>query len=142
MSDPLSITASIVAVLQMTATVTQYLKDIKGGSEDRTRLRDEIRSTICLLEMLKDRLEDVDIRDTWLDTLRWLDVPKGPLVQFREALELLVKKLAPPGRMRQTAQTLKWPFDKAGVNEVLGRIERLKSLFSLAIQNDYMCAVP
>jgi hypothetical protein len=141
MTDPLSITASIVAVLQMTATVTQYLKDVKGGSEDRTRLRDEMRSTICLLEMLKDRIEDADTRDTWLDTIRWLHVTNGPLIQFKEALELLAKKLAPSSRIRQMTQPLRWPFDKADVNELFGKIERLKSLFSLAMQNDHMCAV-
>jgi hypothetical protein len=35
MADPLSITASIIAVLQLTSVVAQYLKDIKGGFGDR-----------------------------------------------------------------------------------------------------------
>jgi hypothetical protein len=135
-------TASIVAVLQMIATVTQYLKDHKGGSEDRVRLRDEMRSTICLLEMLKDRVEDSDTGNPWLNAVRWLDVPNGPLAQFKKALELLVDKLAPSGRMRQVAQTIKWPFDKTDVNEILGKIERLKSLFSLAMQNEHMYVIP
>lgn len=138
MSDPLSISASIVAVLQMTATVTQYLKDVMGGSEDRTRLRDEMRSMICLLEMLNDRIEDIDTRDIWMETTRWLDVPNGPLTQFKESLDLMAKKLAPSGRIRQMAQPLKWPFDKNDVNEAMDRIERTKSLFNLALQNDHM----
>jgi hypothetical protein len=142
MSDPLSITASIVAVLQITATVTQYLKDVKGGSEDRIRLRDEMRSTICLLEMLKDRIEDTDTRDTWFDVVTLLNAPNGPLIQFRKALELLVDKLAPAGRIQQMTQHLKWPFTKVEINEVLERIERLKSLFSLAMQNDHMYLIP
>jgi hypothetical protein len=49
-----------------------------------------------------------------------------------------VQKLSPRGRVQQVAQALKWPFDKAEVNEVLGTTERLKSLFSLALQNDHM----
>jgi hypothetical protein len=142
MADPLSITASILAVLQITSTVTQYLKDVRGGTEDRTRLRDEIRSTICLLEMLKDRIEDPETIDKWFDAVRLLDGPDGPLIQFKNALELLAKKLAPRGRIQQVAQVLKWPLDKAEVNEVLGTIERLKSLFSLAMQNDHVYVIP
>lgn len=60
MSDPLSVTASVIAVLQLAATATQYLKDVKHGSADRTKLRDELRSATCLLEMLRDRLDDSD----------------------------------------------------------------------------------
>ena len=141
MSDPLSIAASIIALLQLTSTVTQYLKDASGGSEDRIRLLDEVRGTVCLLEMLKDRVDDVSIRDTWLDTMRSLDVRHGPLSQFKEALERLIQKLVPSGRMRQVAQTFKWPFDKSEIIEILGKIERLKALFGLALQNDQMCEV-
>lgn len=60
MSDTLSITASIIAVLQLAATATDYLKGIKNGDSDRVKLRDELRSTTCLLEMLNDRIEDAE----------------------------------------------------------------------------------
>ena len=141
MADPLSITASIVAVLQITATVTKYLKDVRGGSEDRIRLRDEMRSTVCLLEMLKDRVDDPDTRDIYFNEVGLLNAPNGPLIQLRKTLELLVEKLVPGSRIQQIAKALKWPFDKTEINEILGTIERLKSLFSLAMQNDHMYVI-
>jgi hypothetical protein len=141
MADPLSITASIVAVLQITATVTKYLKDVRGGSEDRIRLRDEMRSTVCLLEMLKDRVDDPDTRDICFNEVGLLNAPNGPLIQLRKTLELLVEKLVPGSRIQQIAKVLKWPFDKTEINEILGTIERLKSLFSLAMQNDHMYVI-
>lgn len=140
MSDPLSITASILAVLQLSITVTQYLKDVQGGSRDRLRLRDEIRSIVCLLEMLKDRVEDPELQETWGKSTVSLGSPNGPLVQFASTLELLTAKLAPTTRFQQVAKTLKWPLDKADVTAMLNSLERQKSLFNLAIQCDHMYA--
>jgi hypothetical protein len=58
MADPLGTTASVLAVLKLAAGATAYIKDLRNGSSDRLRLRNELRSTVCLLEMLKDRIED------------------------------------------------------------------------------------
>lgn len=52
MSDPLSTAAGVIAVLQLAATATQYIKDVKHGAADRTKLCDEMRNTIYLFEML------------------------------------------------------------------------------------------
>lgn len=138
MADPLSITASIIAVLQLTTTVTGYLKDAQGGSDERLRLRDEIRNTVCVLEMLKDRAEEAELQDKWAQSLRSLNSQNGPLTQFSETLELLVSKLAPKDRLRQIVQTLKWPLDKTEFVSVLNSLERQKTLFTLALQCDHM----
>jgi hypothetical protein len=138
MADPVSISASIIAILQLSAQVTQYLKDVQGGSEDRRKLRDEIRSSVCLLEMLRDRLEDAEDGQTWCHSINSLNTPHGPLDQFKQALESLVMRLAPNTRFKQVTQSLAWPFNKAEVAAALGAIERQKSLFNLALQNDHM----
>lgn len=57
MTDPLSTSASIIAVLQLTGTVVQYLNDAKGASEDRQRILAEISSTSGVLFLLKDLAE-------------------------------------------------------------------------------------
>jgi len=69
MADPLSVTASIITVLDLAAKVTSYLKDVKGGAEERLRLRDELRNTVTLLHMLKDRTEDVEYQGTWAPSI-------------------------------------------------------------------------
>ena len=87
--DPMSVAASLTALVQLTAKVAQLLKDIKGGSEDRIRLREEIRSTLCLLQMLQDRVEDAEVIERDLLSIKSLNGPGGPLEQLLHALEQL-----------------------------------------------------
>ncbi|CZR70019.1 uncharacterized protein PAC_19920 [Phialocephala subalpina] len=138
MADPLSITGSIIAVLQASSTVIGYLKDVKGGASDRLRVLDEVRNSICLLEILKDRAEDAELRETWGSVIVSLDAPGGPLTQFKETLDLLAGKLVLAGRIKQAVNTLKWPFEKLEIAAILSILERQKSLFNLAIQLDHI----
>ncbi|KAL1635337.1 serine/threonine protein kinase [Neofusicoccum ribis] len=91
------------------------------------------------MEMLKDRVEDID--DSHDEVLKpasiaSLTAPDGPLHFFEKLLEELVSKLAPKDKLRKLAQPLSWPFDKKDITEMLGNLERLKTHFSLIIQND------
>ena len=100
--DPLGVTASLVAIFQLAATAaTQYLNDVKGGSDDRIRLRKEIRSTVCLLEILNDRVEDAESSEKDLISIRSLSIPGGPLEQLRNALDKVVVKLSPASRAKK-----------------------------------------
>ncbi|RFN44138.1 serine/threonine-protein kinase chk2 (cds1) [Fusarium flagelliforme] len=141
MSDPLGITASVIAVLQLAVTATQYLKDVKHGSADRLRLRDELRSTVCLVEMLKDRVEDIDDDSETEEILKPASMKAlvesdGPLSLFERVLQDIVTKLEPQAGLRRLAQPLTWPFDKKDIAEMLASLERLKSHFNLIMQND------
>jgi hypothetical protein len=49
MTDPLSISASVITLLQLSGTVIEYLNGLKGASEDRRRLLDEVTSVSGLL---------------------------------------------------------------------------------------------
>lgn len=143
MSDPLSAIASVVTLLQVAGTATQYLKDIKHGSADRIRLRDELRSAVCLLEILKDRIEDSEETAETGSELKPLSIlslvgSDGPLNLFKKLLEQITKKLAPQDQLRKLARPFTWPFDKKDIAELLMSLERLKSHFSLVIQNDLL----
>jgi hypothetical protein len=138
MADPLSISASIIAVLQLTSTVVGYLNDVKDASEERLRIRDEITSASFLLYMLRDRAEQASLGEAWLSTVRSLSVPKGPLEQFKRALEQLAARLAPVNKLRKFGKALKWPFQREEIKDILSTIERQKSLFDLALQNDHV----
>lgn len=137
MSDPLSITASIVALLQLTKAAVDYIKDFKGGSEDRVRLRDSIWSTISILEMLKFRFEDAQTEGIEASLESKMNV-KAPLRELEKILEKLVAKLAPAGRRGRAMQMITWPFDKGEVNNLLSNIESQKSFFALAMENEHM----
>ena len=136
--DPLSTTASLITIIQLAATATRYLKEIKSGSEDRIRLREEIRATSCLLEILHDRVEDADALGQDLSSIKSLNVAGGPLDQMNIILGKLMKKLDPENRLLKKSQAVLWPLSRGDVNDFLNVIERQKAAFNLAIQNDNM----
>ena len=138
MADPCSISASIITILQVAATINHYLKEVRGGSRDRIRLREEIRSTVCLLEILNDRAEDAESSERDLSSIRSLSIVNGPLEQLRKSLDQLAELLNPGGRLKKLVQPFTWPLTRTDANAILSSIERQKALFSLAIQNDTM----
>ena len=92
--DPLSISASIIAVLQPSGTVVQYLNNVKDAQKDRQIILGELSSAIGFLFLLKDRAERTQWRDAWSVTVESLNTPEGPLEQFKMALQRLASKLA------------------------------------------------
>lgn len=137
--DPLSISASISALLQLTSTVIQYLNGVKGAPEDRQRILSEIVSVNGILYILQDQADQAKKGDQWSSTLQSLNVPEGPLDQFRRALEHLSSKLASPATgLKKLGKAIIWPFQKEEIKEVLNSIERQKALLNLARQNDHM----
>jgi hypothetical protein len=138
MADPLSISASITAVLQLTRTVAQYLNDAKGASQDHQRILAEISSTSGVLFILKDLAERAQWEDGWSVTIKSLNLPRGPLDKFKMILEELAWKLKPVQGAKKVGRALIWPFQKGEINEILSSLERQKTLFNLALQNDHM----
>lgn len=58
--------------------------------------------------------------------------------QFKGAFEDLAKKLSPANRCSKIAEAMKWSFQKDEVAKIFDAIERQKSMFGLALQNDHM----
>lgn len=134
----LGIAASIISVIQLTGTVTQYLVSVKGASRDRQKIYNELSSITSILFVLKDQADEAEHDGSWDTTLRALDMPKGPLEQFQKALETLAAKLAPVDGLKKLHKSLMWPFQEKEIKDILSTIERQKALFSLARQNDHL----
>ena len=64
--DPLSISASIIAVLQLTGTVIRYLNDIGNALEDRKVILLELHSIQGMLYTFHDQAIQTQKGDTWL----------------------------------------------------------------------------
>ena len=137
--DPLSISASIIAVLQLTGTIIQCLNTVEGASKDRQRIFSELCNVSSMLYVLKDEASQEQQSDAWSSTLLSLNGPDGPIEQFKTALERLAKKLTPVKGLKKVGQAITWPFQKEEIKEILDVIERQKSIFNLARQNDHMC---
>jgi hypothetical protein len=136
MADLLSIAASITAILQFTSTVVQYLIDAGNASEDRRELLNEVSSASGFLFVLKELAERVQWTDPCSTSIRALNVQNGPLEQFKGAMKRLESKLRADG-LNKVGKTLAWPFQKKEIKDILHTIERQKTLFVLALQNDH-----
>lgn len=134
--DPLSAVGSIIAIIQLVGTVISYLDGVKDASEERTQLLVEISSVGGLLTTLRDLAVASEQEGTAMASAKSLNVPLGPLAQFRLALERIAVVLAPNRGVKKFGKSLAWPFKKGEVLELLGVIERQKTLFILALQSD------
>jgi hypothetical protein len=134
--DSVGAAASIIALVQFTNDVIGYINSTKSAGSERKKILDEIISAHYFLLLLKDKTTDPE----WTDIMKSLTVPKGPVEQFKCALERIAAIVNPEGmgKIKKFAKTAAWHFQKGEVEDILWTIERQKSLFSLAMQNDHM----
>lgn len=137
--DPLSITASITALLQLIGTIIGYLDSVRDAFEDQMtrKFAMELYALNSLLTVLRNRVKTPS-DDPWFTTIRALGVENGPLDQFKSSLEGLASKLEPAKGAKMIRKILTWHFDKAKVLAILSVIERIKTLVSLALENDLL----
>ncbi|KFY41758.1 hypothetical protein V494_02806 [Pseudogymnoascus sp. VKM F-4513 (FW-928)] len=136
--DPLSITASIIAVVQLTGVVIKCLNDVKDTSKDRAQCAIEISNVSNLLVQLMWRLEEGSSNEGWYAKVQALAAPDGPINQYMTALEQLQSKLtSDTSRRTNIGSVLSWKLNKEEVANILMRIERLKSLTQIALEMDH-----
>ncbi|CAG9978718.1 unnamed protein product [Clonostachys byssicola] len=132
--DPLSTTASVIAVLQLTSKIVQYLNSASGATKERKALRDELRACERVLEQLKDRCDEEDCDTEWNNTIKVLEGPDGPLgrlsIMLRRMEDRLQRRDGPAERL---IAAVKWPFIQKEVNEIFAAMDREKSLLTLAL---------
>jgi uncharacterized protein with NAD-binding domain and iron-sulfur cluster len=136
--DPLSATASIIAILQLSSKVLGYLNDVKDASKDRAKCAVEAAHLNSLLTALRFRLEEGDSNTPWYTAVRALAAENGPLDQFKQALEQLQSKITDGGKLGKAGNAFVWKFKKEEIASILGRIERLKTLVEVALQIDHL----
>lgn len=136
--DPLSITASVIAIMQLTGTVLGYLSDVKNAPKECQQCAIEASSLLHLLTTLRYRLEQAQTGDPWFTVIRALNVENGPLDQYKQALEQLWSRIDVGNGAQNIKRRLVWKFSKAEVATILVRMERLKSLVSIALENDHL----
>lgn len=136
--DPLSVTASIIGILQLSTKVFGYLNDVKDASKDRAKCTIELSNLNSLLVSLRFRLEEGSSNEPWYTAVRDLGVGNGPLDQFKQALEELQTKMTGGGRLKKLGSALAWKFSKEEVASILARMERLKTLVHIALQMDHL----
>lgn len=139
MGDPLSVTVSIIAVLQLTATLVSYVNDVKDAPSDQARFATEAKSLSDLLTKLICRVnEGKDKSEGWYKEVEALGEPDGPLGLYEAALEKLKRKIKNREGLAKIGNMLVWKFIKEEVASILLQIERIKNLIQIAIQMDHL----
>ena len=136
--DPLSVTASIIAVLQLTGEVIGYLNDVKDAPNECQQCAIEASNLQNLLINLRYRLERGHTGDPWFTAVRSLNVENGHLDQYKQALEQLQSRVDVGNGAQKIKRRLVWKFSKAEVAGILARMERLKTLVSIALEMDHL----
>ena len=134
--DPLSLTASIIAIIQLSSEVVGSIGAATGATKERRRLREEVLACDTLLQELKDEADDSEEGAAWSKTIKALEGPDAPLGRLSIALKLVRAKLEPQ-KGRKIRTSLRWPFEGKEVEKIIGAIEREKALLNLALNNDH-----
>jgi len=142
MGDPLSTTASIIAVIQISGAVLgscyRYIQGVKEAPK-------AILNTINEVSSLKNILEDLERvannsrtanPSGKLQALEALNVPDGPLDSCLSALKDIATQLGPISKSPNSIGKLSWPLKEKTLQRVLSTIEKQKASFILALATD------
>ena len=136
--DGLSAAASIIAVLQLTGNVITYLNDVKDAPKECQQCTIEASNLQNLLINLRYRFEQTQKGDPWFIAIRALTVENGPFDQYKQALEQLLSKVETQHVGQKIRRRLFWTFSKTEIANILTRMERLKSLVTIALEMDHL----
>ena len=136
--DGLSGAASIIAVVQIAGSVITYLNDVKNAPKECRKCVVEISNSNTLLLKLDLWLSESNSEDPWYVEVHALAIKDGPLDQYKQALQHLLTQVEPKNKVQKLANVLTWNFIKEEVAGVLARMERLKSLVSIALEMDHL----
>ncbi len=135
--DPITaigLVASIVQLIEATSKVIKYVSEVKDAPKERENLGLEAANLMPLLMTLKQRIEADPSNEVWYAGVRSLIILMGPMQQLQEAMEQLGSKLK--SRREKLSGHSMWPSDRKVSIVILSRVERLKALTGLALQDD------
>ncbi|KAF1362416.1 hypothetical protein EJ07DRAFT_163659 [Lizonia empirigonia] len=134
--DPLSVTASIIAILQLMLKVCEALSDARDAATDRSQFTTDISNLSNLLVALLSRLDESSA-DPWHANVRAMGGKDNLLYQYRVALEQLKDKISAGHGMKKMATILLWKYIKDDAEHILLRLGRLQSLVQIALEMDH-----
>ena len=94
--DPLSVTAGIIAVLQLTSTVASYISDARNATAEQQKVAIEASNLSSLLTRLRFLVEEAEKSqsdDPRFNQVKRLGIENGPLEQLKNILETMVNGL-------------------------------------------------
>ena len=136
MGDPLSLAASIIAVLHLTDQVLTscytFVGKVKSAAADVNKIVHEI----SLLKGIFLNLHQLGDEDRGGDALKALIGPNGPVSICLDALREIEAKLQPASTILTTKRKILWPFESKKLNEILERVRNQNPALLLALSAD------
>lgn len=158
--DPLSLSASVIAILQISgsliSTLYNYRTGVVSASKEAARIIAELNSLRAVLESLLSAIESESALQTpppygetsslpasslsRLATITKLAQPNGELQRCQMELEALCQKLQvkDESKFEKMKHALMWPLKKEQVDSALESLQSAKSTMSLALSTDQM----
>ncbi|KAL8683685.1 MAG: hypothetical protein Q9186_000319 [Xanthomendoza sp. 1 TL-2023] len=141
--DPLSITASLLSVidaaLRTTSALVKYARDAKNASSDRKLLAEETILLSKILQRLQDRAAKAHSSDTWLadhkDVVRQFQAAYDDLV-ITLRIDAVTGQIKQESKLKVTRTMLSWSFSKSELYSLLERITRLQQYANLLLVDD------
>lgn len=136
--DPLSITGTLIAVVQITTSVISicydYRSAVASASREVVQLTESLNSLKEVLESLLRLIETTKAGE--LSTVELLAKDGGTLQSCQAELERLRGKLEPEKGWRKLRNSLVWPLKEGEMRRALEALERWKSTMQLALSAD------
>lgn len=141
--DPVTVVGFLAAVVQLidvTSKVIYYFNRLKDAPKVQAKLVRECTHLLLLFTDLRCLVDNISTStDPWFTSLQALGGKEGPLMEFKCAMEDIADKLVPATSVVNISRVvLRWTLDKKEIDNILSRIERLKTLISLALQKDHL----
>ena len=134
----LPLIASIVQVIDTITTVVKCVNSISRAPTERERQAQEVVSLLPLLIGIREKVREAQQTNDWSTGIRYLGARKGLLDQFKGAMEDLASRWQHKTGLKNIGRPLLWTIDKKECNDISVRIERMKAIIGLALQEDIL----
>jgi hypothetical protein len=136
--EAIGLVASILQLVQAIYPVFEYVKDVRDGPAQRAEIVANVAALAALLGVLQKQCTGTHSTNVG-PLFTAIQGLTAPLDELRDLLERLNRKVQDPKTAAQKfKERLTWTLDKADVRELLSKVERVKTLVTLAIQNDHL----
>lgn len=127
-------TASLIAIVDLSLKIMEYLKEVRDGGKERSDLHKEALNVYDIFCSLKFDFDSHNINEDtpWSRAIKPLFKVGGPISQLQTVLGEITAKIIFP-QNNAVIKKLKWPFQRAEAQILVGRLQSFKQTISVAL---------
>lgn len=126
--DPLSISASVASLLDLSEKLAKYAWHVKKAPEEIKDVKQTVDGLMPLLYSLEERANEAEAHPShpWYRGLRRLDPgknPNGPVARLKSNMEDIVQELMPNDDWKKVTQPLTWHWSREKMKSKLREVD-------------------